>query len=63
MKNLIAGRATAKEIDIARSYIAKGNGVDVAIIIVQSIIIVQLFYDIAYSFHSLSDFFCCSETP
>ena len=25
---LIAGRATAKEIDIARSYIAKGSGVD-----------------------------------
>jgi len=26
MKNLIAGRATAKEIDIARAYFAKDSG-------------------------------------
>ncbi len=31
MRNLIACRATAKEIDIARSYIAKDSGVDEAI--------------------------------
>ncbi|WP_309360199.1 hypothetical protein [Sphingobacterium sp.] len=28
MKPLIAGRATAKEIDIARSYTAKDSGTD-----------------------------------